>query len=145
MMMRAMHSVNGLIGLLLLTLCLLHFFIPNSLLKATLYGAGAILAFVTLSPRGLGIYTARLLAVCTTALMFFYFAGFFRMAPHFNEHWYHSGAALEALGMLLSAFAMISVLSSYSCMLKADCDHRLQKSVKRPAFFSVPENMQKNS
>ena len=74
-----------------------------------------------------------------TGLMFFYFAAFFSMAMHFNEHWYHSGLALDAIGLLFSAFAMIAVLSEYSCRLKADCLERREE--KRRAFFSVPQHI----
>ena len=139
-----MRMVNGTIGVLLTAVALLHAFIPNSSSHLILYAAGALLAFITLRPDGVNIHIARVLAVATTALMFFYFAGFFMMVNHFNEHWYHSGAALEGVGMLLSAFAMIPVLSCYSCMLKADC-HLRREQIKRPAFFSVPDNIQENS
>ncbi len=139
-----MRTVNGLIGLVLLVFAILHAFIPNSFSAVVIFSAGALLAFMTLRRRGVSINVARVLAVATTAVMFFYFAGFFKLVTHFNEHWYHSGAALEGVGMLMSAFAMIPVLSSYSCLLKADC-HLRQQHVKRPAFFRVPEHIEEKS
>lgn len=143
-----MRMVNAVIGCILLFLATLHFFVPNHTGFIALYGSGAVLAFITLRTT-LNTNTARLFAVATTAVMFFYFAGFFKMAPHFTEYWYRSGTALEGVGLLLSAFAMIPVLSSYSCMLKADCQEAMQqrarRRARRPAFFSVPDNIEENS
>ena len=36
----------------------------------------------------------------------------------FYEQWYRSGMMLEAVGMLISTFAMIPVLSVFSCAMK---------------------------
>ena len=146
-----MRMVNAAIGCILLTLAIMHFFIPNHMIFCALYGAGALFAFATMR-REMGLLTARLFAVGTTALMFFYFAGFFRMASFFGDHWYRSGAALEGIGLLLSAFAMIPVLSSFSCILKADetCvlhagKDREAMASKRAAFFSVPEGVREKT
>ena len=133
-----MPMMTGLIGCILLVLAIVHVFIPDGYLITLLYLTGAVLAFVTLK-RDISINLARVLAIGTTGLMFFYFAAFFSMAMHFNEHWYHSGLALDAIGLLFSAFAMIAVLSEYSCRLKADCLERREE--KRRAFFSVPQHI----
>jgi len=135
--------VNATIACVLLTFAVLHAFIPSHLYLSIMYGAGAFFAIVTLIPGGMGINIARIMAVGTTAVMFFYFAGFFSMAPEFQEGWHQTGAALEGLGMLLSAFLMIPILSCYSCLLKADgCEHfRTKSELKRGAFFSVPEDI----
>ena len=153
-----MRMMNAVTGSVLLVLAILHIFIPGHLHYFALYGSGSLFAFVAL--RGdLGNSVARLFAIGTTAVMFFYFAGFFTLAPHFHEYWYRSGVGLEGVGMLLSAFAMIPVLSCYSCMLKADCAERMAAyerrkqdeetgratGFKRPAFFSVPDNIQEKS
>ena len=140
-----MRMVTSIIACVLLILAVLHAFIPHASKYAfmALYGAGAFLAFCTLF-NGIGLFLARVLALGTTALMFFYFAAFFKMAPHFHETWYQSGAALEGIGMLLSAFAMIPVLSCYSCMLKADCQEALERK-PRAAFFSVPDSVQEKA
>jgi len=138
-----MRMVNAIIACVLLTFTVLHAFIPSHLYFSIMYAAGAFFALVTLIPGGMGINVARLMAVGTTAVMFFYFAGFFSMAPEFQEGWHQTGAALEGLGMLLSAFLMIPILSCYSCLLKADgCEHfRSTDELKRGAFFSVPEDI----
>lgn len=141
-----MRVINGVIGGVLLALAVLHAFIPHaaSLTLMSLYGVGAMLALLTWS-NNISLGLARVLAIGTTAVMFFYFAGFFKMAPHFSETWYMSGDALEAVGLLLSAFAMIPVLSSYSCLLKAECREAMEKDTSRRAFFSVPEQVQKKA
>ncbi len=138
-----MRMISAIIGCILLAFAVLHAFLPYSSSFIYIYGAGALLAFITVKPGRLGINTARFFALCTTAVMFFYFAGFFKMAPYFTETWYKTGAALEGVGMLLSAFLMIPILSCYSCLLKAEgCEHFKQS--KRPAFFRVPEDIQQN-
>ena len=68
--------------------------------------------------------------------MFFYFAAFFRIVDHFHENWYRGGMALEAVGMLLSAFAMIPVLSVFSCRMKADC---VEPGLTSQALLSAPD------
>ena len=131
----------------------LHLFVPNQWHFFALYGAGSVFAAVSLLPHfgvNLPINVARMFAVATTAIMFFYFAGFFSLAPHLHEYWYRSGVGFEAIGLLLSAFAMIPILSCYSCMLKAGCaEHmenlRKESPIKRPAFFSVPKNLGEES
>lgn len=141
-----MRIVNAIIGCILLVFAGLHAFIPNHLHLVVAYGIGALFAFITVKPGGMGINTARVFAVGTTAVMFFYFAGFFTMAPHFEAEWLKTGAALEGLGMLLSAFLMIPILSCYSCFLKAEgCDEfREKEALKTGAFFSVPKDAQQN-
>jgi hypothetical protein len=69
--------------------------------------------------------------------MFFYFAAFFRIVDHFHEQWYRSGMMLEAVGMLISAFAMIPVLSVFSCFMK--CEGQDVGASDR-ALFAAPED-----
>ena len=142
-----MRMVSAIIAFVLLVFAVLHVFIPNHLFAAAVYGVGGFLALITVRPRGMGIYTARFFALATTAIMFFYFAAFFTMAPGFEDGWHRTGAALEGFGMLLSAFLMIPILSCYSCVLKGEeCDHvKMPDDSKRSAFFSVPEELQKHS
>jgi len=142
-----MRTVSAIIACVLITFAVLNAFIPSHLHIAVLFGAGAFLAALTVIPRSMGINTARLLAIGTTALMFFYFAGFFTMAPEFEDGWHKTGAALDGLAMLLSAFLMIPVLSCYSCLLKAEgCEQfRVKEEPKRGAFFSVPDHIKNHS
>jgi len=100
----------------------------------SVYLAGALVsgaALLSEIPRN----GQRLLAVGTMLLMFFYFFGFFQMAPTLHGDWWQSETSREALGLLFSAFAMIPVLACYSCKLKAN---RAAKGRKSPAVFSAP-------
>ena len=139
-----MRMVNALIACVLLAFAVLHAFMPNHMLLVLAYAAGAFFALVTIKPGPMGRNTVRLFAIGTTAIMFFYFAGFFRMAPSFQGDWLRPGAALGGLGMLLSAFLMIPILSCYSCLLKAEgCEHFKEKAEpKSGGFFNVPEDIQ---
>ena len=130
-----MKSLNGAIGGGLVLLALLHLGVPaRPYLLIGMYCCGAALAFITLAPR-VGYWSARILAVCATGCMLFFFAGFFHMAPSLGDEWY--AVHLSSLGQLIAAFAMIPVLSEYSCLMKADCvDAR-----KARGFFSVPERL----
>ena len=141
-----MRTMNAIIGCVLLVFAALHVFIPNHMLFVFVYAFGAFFALATMKLADMSVNVARVLAVGTTAVMFFYFAGFFTMAPHFEAEWHKTGAALEGLGMLFSAFMMIPILSCYSCLLKAEgCDDlKEQKETKRRAFFRVPEDIHQN-
>lgn len=107
---------------------------PDSGVWFSLYGLGAVASGLTLFdaiPR-----TAhRVLAVGTMLLMFVYFFGFFGLAPGLQGNWWQSEQAREALGLLFGGFAMIPVLSCFSCRLKAT---RADKGRRAPAVFSAP-------
>ena len=130
-----MRIFNATVGFMLLGLAVLHGFIPKSPLLSVIYAAGAVMALVSLW-RNISFGTARVFAFLTVAAMFFYFAAFFRIVDHFHENWYRGGMALEAVGMLLSAFAMIPVLSVFSCRMKADC---VEPGSTSQALFSAPD------
>ena len=154
-----MRVINLVVGCMLTVFAILHAFIPHHassvLMLIALYGCGAALAFLTWI-KDLPKIIARIFALGTTAVMFFYFAGFFTMATHFGAEWYKSAAALEGVGLLVSAFAMIPVLSYYSCVLKADCLESLraqeggdqasrqahQDNTSTRGFFRVPDSVQ---
>jgi len=95
----------------------------NAELWMSVYGLGSVLAFVTLIPH-IGLISARMLALVTTIVMFFYFAGFFQLAPTLAADWYAGGKARAAISLLLAGFAMIPILSYYSCRMKAECPLR---------------------
>ena len=114
-----MRVVNGIIGCVLLALAILHIFIPKTPILSAVYFGGALLALASLRPN-IPFAWARVLAVASVIAMFFYFAGFFRIVDRFHEQWYRSGMMLNAVGMLISAFAMIPVLSVFSSRMKWD-------------------------
>ena len=128
-----MSYLNGFIGFGFILLALLHLGVPDGDFLVGAYLAGSVLAFATLIQR-LPLGVARILAVVTTVAAFFYFVGFFKMAPHLGPGWV--AVHTKALGHLLGAFAMIPVLAEYSCRLKADC--REEQEGTRLGFFSVP-------
>ena len=130
-----MRIFNAIVGCMLLGLAVLHGFIPKTPLLSVIYAAGAVLALASLW-RNVSFSFARVFAFLTVAAMFFYFAAFFRIVDHFHENWYRGGMALEGVGMLLSAFAMIPVLSVFSCRMKADC---VEPSSTSQALFSAPD------
>ena len=107
---------------------------PDSGVWFSIYGIGALGAGLTLLDN-LPRTAHRLLAVSTMLLMFFYFFGFFELAPGLPRQWWTSEVGREALGLLFAAFAMIPVLSCYSCRLKATCADKDRRS---PAVFSSP-------
>ena len=130
-----MRVINAITGFALLALAVLHIFIPKTPILTLIYLGGAVLALSSLRAN-IGFAWARVLAVATVIAMFFYFAAFFRIVDHFHEQWYRSGMMLEAVGMLISAFAMIPVLSVYSCFMKSEGQYVGEND---RAIFACPE------
>lgn len=129
-----MQYIHGFIGFILVLLAVAQ--VPHPTPLAWLpYAGAALLAFITLKTE-ISIGLARILAISTTAMMFFFFAGFFVVAPKLAADWYMHQAGWAAVCLILSAFAMIPLLSEYSCRLKKDC--RDERAARRTAFFSVP-------
>ncbi|MDC3123594.1 hypothetical protein OBB00_02615 [Gammaproteobacteria bacterium] len=131
-----MRIVNAIIGCVLLALAILDIFIPKTPILSLIYFGGAVLALASVRPQ-ISFAWARVFAVATVIAMFFYFAAFFRIVDHFHEQWYRSGMMLEAIGMLISAFAMIPVLSVFSCFMK--CEGQDVGANDR-AIFAAPED-----
>ena len=101
-----MQYINGTIGSAFAIFALLHLPHPHWLYWAAVYSVGAILAFTTLKTN-ISLGASRVLAVITTMAMFFYFSAFFKLAPQLAENWYLNTSTMDALGMLISAFAMM--------------------------------------
>ena len=136
-----MRVINGIIGCVLLALAILHVFIPRTPILSAIYLGGALLALASLRPN-MSFAWARVLAVASVIAMFFYFAGFFRIVDHFHEQWYRSGLMLNAVGMLISAFAMIPVLSVFSSRMK--CDDQKVGAGDRALFAGPDEGSTRN-
>ena len=132
-----MQYVNGLIGTIFVILALLHVPHPTPFIWLP-YAGAALLAFITLR-GGISVPLARVLAVCTALLMFYFFAGFFALVPNLEADWYQAQAGWLAVSLILAAFTMIPVLSDYSCRLKADCREARQRQPRH--FFSVPDHI----
>ena len=129
------------IGIVLSVLAVVHAFIPMLPIFSVLYAMGAALALLSLL-NVTNAWAVRLLAIASTGAMFLYFFGFFRLVQHFHDNWHRGGVAVEAIGMLLSAFAMIAVLSVYSCRLKGSDD---AAGAADQAIFGVPKNLESES
>ncbi len=110
---------------------------PDSGLWMAIYLTGAFLSGVSLI-NNLPRTIHRVLAVGTMLMMFFYFFGFFELAPTLHGDWWQIETSREAMGLLFSAFAMIPVLSCYSCRLKSGETCESGKGRRRPAVFSAP-------
>lgn len=130
-----MRVFNATVGCVLLALAILHVFIPKTPVLSAIYLGGALLALAS-TRNELSFQWARGLAVATVFAMFFFFAAFFRIVDQFNEQWYRGAMMLEAFGMLISAFAMIPVLSVFSCIMK--CEEQEVGAGDR-ALFAGPE------
>ena len=130
-----MRHVLKLITLIFAICALLQLDDPDGLYWFSIYALGALVSVVTLRD-GLPRSLHRLFAVATMFLMFFYFFGFFEMAPELHGNWVSQESGGEALGLLFGAFAMIPVLATYSCRLKA---HAASKDRRSPAVFSAPQ------
>ena len=130
-----MLYLSGLIGCVFLLIASLHVPHPTPFAWVPYLGAGA-LALIALK-REIGDGVVRALAVVTTLTMFFFFAGFFMVVPKLAADWYQHQEGWAAVCLLLCAFAMIPILSNYSCRLKADC----RSAKRRLAFFSIPDHI----
>jgi len=131
-----MQYIHGLIGLIFVIIALLHVPHPSPYIWVP-YAIGATLTFITLF-RGVNIILSRILAVATTALLFFFFAGFFMEVPKLASDWYTRQEAWAAISLLFGAFAMLSILSDYSCRCKAECREVLERKGAQKGFFTAP-------
>ena len=131
-----MLYINGLIGCIFILIALLHAPYPMPFAWLPYLGA-ATLAFITCK-REIGTALSRALAVITTVTMFSFFAAFFVVVPKLEANWYLQQEGWHAVCLILGAFAMIPILSDYSCRLKAECR---EARAHRRAFFSVPSHI----
>lgn len=129
-----MRLVLALIAVTFVAFAGLQFNDPDVGFWVSVYLAGAVISGAALLD-GLPRNAYRLLAISTMCLMFFYFFRFFQHAPHLQGNLLQQETSREALGLLFSAFAMMPVLSRYSCRLKAT---RAAKNRRSPAVFSAP-------
>lgn len=131
-----MQYINGLIGCVFAVIALLH--VPHPTPFAWLpYVCGGALAFITLKSE-ISIPWSRVLAIATTAAMFFFFAGFFVLAPKLSADWYTRQEGWLAVTRLIGAFLMLPILSDYSCRLKAECREAIAHH--RRMFFTAPDH-----
>ena len=117
---KIMRYVNGIMAFVLMALAISQIIGPGNISLVLSFAGGSVLALLSLQ-RSLSLMTARGLAVLSATAMFFYFAGFFRHCPEMSSGWYLLDDAPGLIGLLVAGFAMIPVLSVYSCWMKAEC------------------------
>ena len=130
-----MRFVNAVIAVALLVLAVSKLDDPPG---ASMFLIGALIATVALK-HWLSAWSVRVLAFVAAGTLFCYFGQFFYLVPHLQPSWYWEwrGDAFEATAWLLSGFAMIPVLSEYSCRMKAtrECERgRRQFEARKPLF-----------
>ena len=114
-----MHYVNAIISFVLVLAAVVHFDRPA---ESAMFVLGAVLAAIALK-HWLHARMVGLLAVITTGAMFFFFASFFRLTPTLQPDWYWQGQqAVHVASLLFAGFAMIPVLTEFSCRMKASED-----------------------
>ena len=139
-MTKPMQVIHGAIALVLAVLALLHVPHPTPFIWVP-YALASVLALLTLF-HGISPFFSRLLAISATALMFFFFARFFMDVPHLASDWYTHQEGWFSVSLLLAAFAMIPVLSDYSCRCKADC-REARAAARGRSFFGVPSHLRR--
>ena len=132
-----MRLMNIAIAVALFGLALLEIWLLRDSAAATVFVCGGVLAALTTS-RASHAGVLRLLAFLSTATMFCCFWQFFTLTPALPTDWYTQTGALHAVGLLLAGFGMISVVSAYSCRMKArDAAERAEpKAAERTPLFT---------
>lgn len=111
-----MQFVNATIAVVLLVLAL----VVGEGGAAAMFIVGAALAAIAFK-RWLSTPMVRTLALLTAGAMFYFFWNFFALVPTLQPDWYwQPGEVIDAFGLLCAGFAMIPVLSEYSCRMKAN-------------------------
>lgn len=130
-----MQYVNGITACALLALALaLH----TEPLVAAAFGAGAVLAAIAFK-HWLRRWMVRVLAFVAAGMMFLYFGQFMSLVPNLHPDWYaRPREALDAVGLLFAGFAMIPVLSEYSCRMKAsdECERAQREFEERKPLLA---------
>ena len=132
-----MQYVNAFIAVALLGFALL---VPHDMGQAPMYIVGATLAAISFK-HWLSIWMVRVLALVAAGTMFWYFGRFLLLVPSLQPDWYWQPlAAVDVIGLLFAGFAMIPVLSEYSCRMKASekCERgRRQFQERKPMFATL--------
>jgi len=125
-----MRWVTGLIAAMFAALAAFQTGHSEALWWVPCYSLGLLLSLMTFKTH-LSPGMTWFMAICSTVAMFFYFAGFFTLVPYMLADWYAQPAGREAGGLLLAAFAMIPILSVYTCRLKVDCPYAAENRERR--------------
>ena len=130
-----MQYVNAITACALLALALAMRAEP---MVAATFGVGAALAAIAFK-HWLRLWMVRVLAFGAAAVMFLCFGQFMSLVPTLQPDWYwQPREALDAVGLLFAAFAMIPVLSEYSCRMKAseECERARREFQERKPLLA---------
>ena len=133
-----MRYFNGLVGVALLVLVMIHLGSEDWALWSPIYAVGALVALMSLKPQ-MSLWMAWSGAIIATATMFVYFAFFFQMVPHLRGDWVAQGH--ECIYLFIAAFCMIPVLSDFSCRLKGE-ECELSKARAKKSLHAVLRRVQ---
>ena len=132
-----MRCVNSIVAVVLLLFALL---LRDEPTQAAMFIVGATLAAVAFK-RWLSLHFVRGLAVVATGALFWYFAQFLYLVPNLQPDWYRDwgGEGMRTVGLLFAGFAMIPVLSEYSCRMKAsgECERARRQFQERKSPLSI--------
>jgi len=106
--------------------------------QALMYLVGAVLAAIAFK-HWLGVWMVRVLAIGTALTLYWYFGQFFMLAGDLDPGWFATGEAIPALTLVVAGFAMIPVLSEYSCRMKAsaECERGRRQFEDRKPFLNA--------
>ena len=110
-----MQYVNAIIAVVLLGLALIG---RDDPVQAAMFILAATLAAIAFK-HWLSRRIVRVFAIVAAGLMFWHFAQFLYLVPHLSPDWYRGSDGIRAAGLLFAGFAMMPVLSEYSCRMKA--------------------------
>ena len=113
-----MQYVNGIIAVVLLGLALIG---RDDPVQAGMFILAATLAAIAFK-HWLSRRIVRVLAIVAAGLLFWHFAQFLYVVPHLSPDWYWGSDGIRTAGLLFAGFAMIPVLSEYSCRMKASSE-----------------------
>lgn len=132
-----MQYVNAFIAVVFLGLAVLLRHDPG---EAAMFTLGAVLAAIAFK-HWLSTWMVRMLAFMAAVAMFFYFGRFLFLVPTLQPDWYWQPLeVVDAVGLLFAGFAMIPVLSEYSCRMKAstECERgRRQFQERKPMLATL--------
>ena len=131
-----MHYVNAIIAVALLGLALLMRHQPG---EAAMFIVGAVLAAIAFK-HWLSTWMVRTLAFVAAGTMFCYFGRFLLLVPTLQPDWYWQPLeVVDAVGLLFAGFAMMPVLSEYSCRMKAseECERGQRSQSRKPVLATL--------
>ena len=113
-----MRYVHATTAVALMGLALFQLLQLDAPVAALLFAVGAAAAALA-AKHWIQPAVVRLLAFLSAAVMFCFFWQFFSLTPNLQADWYRQPGTLNVVGLLFAGFAMITVVSEYTCRMKA--------------------------